>query len=116
MKFHKLAQRAFSSGVHLAKKFKKEDVHTLGKKTFHHAKQVEDALSEENVNQYTNKAKDIGSRITKVAGVAADVSDKVGKVANALGMTEVGNVATKFSKVAKGAHDKGKKAGEILGY
>lgn len=116
MKFQKFAVKAVSGALHLGRKVKAEDVNKFGRKAMHTAKRVEDGLSEDNIQKYSEKAKDVGSRVTKVAGKAADISEKVGKVAHAVGLKEVGDVAMKFSGHAKAVHERGKKAGEILGY
>ena len=116
MKFLKLASKAVAGAIRLGRKVKKEDVDRLGKKALNSAKQVESGLSEDNIQKYTEKAKNIGSRITDTAGRAADVADKVGNVANAVGLSDVGKQVHSFAKLARSVHEKGKKAGKSLGY
>lgn len=116
MRFQKFAVKAVSGALQLGRKVKAEDIHNFGRKAIHTAKKVEQGLSDDNIEKYTAKAKDVGSRVTNVAGKAADVSEKVGKIANAVGLKEVGDAAMKFSRGAKSINEKGKKAGEVLGY
>ena len=75
----------------------------------HTAKKVEEGLSEDNIKKYEAKAKDTGSRITNTSGKAADVAEKVGKVAHAVGLKEVGDAAMKFSSGARSIQERGKK-------
>ena len=116
MRFQKFAAKAVSGALQLGRKVKSEDIHNFGRKAIHTAKKIEEGLSDDNIEKYSSKAKDIGSRVTNVAGKAADVSEKVGKIANAVGFNEVGNAAMKFSSRARQVNERGKKAGEILGY
>lgn len=116
MKFQKFANKAVAGALQLGRKVKKQDIENFGRKAVHTAKTIEDQLDEKNIEKRTNQAKDLGSRITKVSGKAADVSEKVGKVAHAIGLKEVGDAAMKFSSGARNVHERGKKAGEVLGY
>ena len=116
MKFQKFGAKVFSGIGKLGSKGNQEKFQKFGQKAIHTAKQVEDGLSDDNIKKYEGKAKDIGSRITEVSGKAADISDKVGKVARAVGLKEVGDAAMKFSSGARQLNERGKKAGEILGY
>lgn len=116
MKFQKFGAKAYNAITKFGSKGNQEKFVKFGQKALHTAKSIERGLSEENIEKYHEKAKDAGSRITNVAGKAADISDKVGKVAHAVGLKEVGDAAMKFSSRAKDIQDRGKKAGEILGY
>ena len=116
MKFLKLASKAVSGAIQLGRKVKKEDVDRLGKKAMNAAKTVEGGLSEDNIQNYSDKAKNIGSRITDSAGRAASVADTLGNVANAIGFSAVGKQVHSFAKQARSVHEKGKKAGKLLGY
>lgn len=116
MKFQKLGAKVFSGVVKLGSKGNQEKFQKFGQKAMHTAKSIESGLSDDNIEKYQSKAKDIGSRITEVSGKAADISEKVGKVARAVGLKEVGDAAMKFSSGARQVNERGKKAGEILGY
>lgn len=116
MRFQKFAAKAVSGALQLGRKVKSEDIQKFGRKAIHTARKLEEGFSDDNIENYSAKAKDIGSRVTNVAGKAADVSEKVGKIANAVGLKEVGGAAMKFSGHAKSIHEKGKRAGEVLGY
>ena len=116
MKFQKLGGKAYSAALKLGSKNNQDKFLKFGQKAIHTAKQVEDGFTEDNIKKYEGKAKDAGSRITNVSGKAADISEKVGKVAHAVGLKEVGDAAMKFSSGARNIHERGKKAGEVLGY
>ena len=72
-------------------------------------------MSDDNIQKYAEKAKSIGSRITDTAGRAADVAEKVGSVANAIGLSDVGKQAHSFVKHARSVNQRGKEAGKVLG-
>ena len=116
MKFLKMANKVISGAIQLGRKVKKKDVEKAGRKAVHAAKSIKSGLSDDNIQKYAEKAKNIGSRITDTAGRAADVAEKVGSVANAIGFSDVGKQAHSFDKHARSVNQRGKEAGKVLGY
>lgn len=116
MKLQRIARKAFSTASQLAQKVRKEDIEKIGQKAIHHGKMINDAITDENIRKTNNTLKDVGSRTTEIAGKAADLGDKVGNVADAIGFKNTATRVRQFSKLARDVNEKGKKAGEFLGY